>query len=115
MVARTAEFMGIERIGFGSDLCQDQPDSVVEWMRVGRWTKEVDYGEGSKGQAGFPPQPAWFRDNRDFEKLAEGLRQVGFAEPEVARIMGLNWLAFFERAFVPAGEAAAPPLERAGE
>ena len=36
MIARTAEMMGINHIGIGSDLCQDQPDSVVEWMRVGR-------------------------------------------------------------------------------
>jgi membrane dipeptidase len=51
MIARTAEMMGVERLGIGSDLCQDQPDSVVEWMRVGRWTKRIDYGEGSAGGA----------------------------------------------------------------
>jgi membrane dipeptidase len=39
MLARTAELMGPENIGIGTDLCQDQPDSVVEWMRLGRWTK----------------------------------------------------------------------------
>jgi hypothetical protein len=26
-------------------------------MRNGRWTKQRDFGEGSAGQAGFPPQP----------------------------------------------------------
>ncbi|HAE09222.1 MAG TPA: peptidase M19, partial [Alphaproteobacteria bacterium] len=34
MIARTADLMGIDNIGIGSDLCQDQPDSIVEWMRV---------------------------------------------------------------------------------
>jgi len=101
MIARTAELMGVERIGFGSDLCQDQPDNVVEWMRVGTWSKEIDYGEGSAAQAGFPPQPAWFRGNADFPGLADGLRAVGFAEAEVARIMGGNWLDFFDRSFGP--------------
>ena len=57
MVARTADLMGIDDIGLGSDLCQDHPDSVVEWMRVGRWTKDIDYGEGSASDAGFPPMP----------------------------------------------------------
>ena len=33
MIARTADLMGADNIGLGSDLCQDQPDSVVEWMR----------------------------------------------------------------------------------
>ena len=47
MICRTAELIGTDNIGIGSDLCQDQPDSVVEWMRIGRWTKNIDFGEGS--------------------------------------------------------------------
>jgi len=42
MVARTADLIGAEHLGIGSDLCQHQPDSVVEWMRTGRWTKQID-------------------------------------------------------------------------
>ena len=99
MIARTAEMIGVKHIGFGSDLCQDQPDSVVEWMRNGTWTKERDFGEGSAGQAGFPVQPEWFRDNRDFKNILNSLRKTGFSEDEVARIAGLNWLDFFERSF----------------
>ena len=97
MVARAAELMGIDHIGIGSDLCQDQPDSVVNWMRVGRWTKDVDYGEGSADQAGFPPMPAFFKDNRDFGNIAAGLRTAGFAAEDVAAVMGGNWLNFFDR------------------
>lgn len=99
MVARTAELMGVEQLGIGSDLCQDQPDSVVEWMRVGRWTKETDYGEGSASAAGFPNMPSWFRDNRDFAAIEAGLRAAGFNLDEVAAIMGGNWLNFFENSF----------------
>ncbi len=102
MIARTAELIGADRLGIGSDLCQDQPDSVVEWMRVGRWTKKVEYGEGSAAAPGFPPQPGWFRDNRDFPGLAKGLRQAGFDEAETAGIMGENWLRFFDDSFGPA-------------
>ncbi|MCP1337848.1 membrane dipeptidase [Futiania mangrovi] len=101
MVARTADLMGVEHIGIGSDLCQDQPDSVVEWMRNGRWSRARDYGEGSAAQAGFPPQPAWFRDNRDHRGIAHGLKAVGFDDADVARIMGGNWVDFFERSFGP--------------
>ena len=102
MVARTAELMGIEHIGIGSDLCQNQPDSVVEWMRNGRWTKTLDYGEGSKNNAGFPPQPDWFRDSRDFGNIADGLRRYGFSEADVNAVMGENWLRFFEHNFIAA-------------
>jgi len=103
MVGRCAELMGIERIGLGSDLCQDQPDSVVEWMRNGTWTRDTDFGEGSAAKPGFPAQPAWFGDNRDFAGIAEGLRKAGFNDDDTARIMGRNWLDFFERSFGPAG------------
>jgi microsomal dipeptidase-like Zn-dependent dipeptidase len=102
MVARTAERMGPERLGIGSDLCQDQPDTVVEWMRVGRWTKAVDYGEGSADAPGFPAMPAWFRDNRDLRGLADGLRRTGLSAGEVEGILGGNWLRFFAASFGPA-------------
>lgn len=103
MVARTAEKYGIQNLGIGSDLCQDQPDSVVEWMRVGRWTKEIDYGEGSAAAPGFPPMPEWFQDNRDFGNIEMGLRDVGMNEEEIAAIMGGNWHRFFAENFVPMG------------
>lgn len=101
MVARTAELTGVDCLGLGSDLCQDHADSVVSWMRAGRWTKQVDYGEGSAKQPGFPPMPDFFKDNRDFRQLAEGLRAVGFDAKETAQIMGGNWLAFFDANFGP--------------
>jgi len=102
MIARTAELMGVDNIGIGSDLCQGHPDSVVEWMRVGRWTKQVDYGEGSVSDAGFPIMPSWFGGNRDFGNLVKGLQNFGFSEGDVEKIMGGNWLTFFEKSFEPA-------------
>ena len=103
MVADTAARYGAEHLGIGSDLCQDQPDSVVEWMRVGRWSKEIDYGEGSAAAPGFPPMPAWFRDNRDFGNIEDGLRATGLSAEEVAGIMGGNWYRFFAENFTPKG------------
>ena len=47
MVAKTAEIMEVKNIGIGSDLCLNQPDNVVEWMRNGTWSKSTNYGEGS--------------------------------------------------------------------
>lgn len=103
MIARTAEKFGAEHLGIGTDLCQDQPDSIVEWMRVGRWTKEIDYGEGSASAPGFPDMPQWFRDNRDFGNIENGLRATGLSEEEVAGIMGRNWYNFYAENFKPRG------------
>ena len=76
MAARTAEIMNVKNIGIGSDLCLEQPDSVVEWMRNGTWSKSKNYGEGSKNKPGFPKQPDWFKDARGFQNLENGLRKV---------------------------------------
>ena len=103
MIAETAGRYGAEHLGIGSDLCQDQPDSVVEWMRVGRWTKEIDYGEGSAAAPGFPAMPGWFRDNRDFGNIEAGLRATGLNAEEVAGIMGGNWYRFYAENFTPKG------------
>ena len=99
MIAKTADFMGIDNIGFGSDLCQDQPDSIVEWMRVGKWTKEIDYGEGSASHPGFPEMPSWFKDNRDWDNIIVGLKKHGFSNQEINKIKGENWLSFFRKSF----------------
>ena len=96
MVARTVEIMGIKNIGIGSDLCLNQPNSVVEWMRNGTWTKEKNYGEGSKDTPGFPKQPEWFLDARGFKNLYSGLRKFGFKEEEVNDILGNNWYNFYK-------------------
>ena len=43
--------------------------------------------------------PDWFADNRDFFRIADGLRAAGMHEDEVAAVMGGNWLRFFETGF----------------
>ncbi len=99
MIADTAGKFGAQHLGIGTDLCQDQPDSIVEWMRVGRWTKKIDYGEGSASDAGFPPMPSWFNDNRDFGNIEAGLLATGLDAGEVAGIMGGNWYRFYAENF----------------
>ena len=40
MTAKTVELIGVKNVGIGSDLCLNQPDNIVEWMRNGTWTKK---------------------------------------------------------------------------
>ena len=101
MIARTADLMGEDHIGIGTDLCQDQPDSIVEWMRTGRWTKTIDYGEGSAAAPGFPAMPNWFEDNRHFGNVAKGLATAGLTKAQTDKIMGSNWHRFFASSFGP--------------
>ncbi len=96
MVAKTAEIMNIKQIGIGSDLCLHQPDSVVEWMRNGTWSKSKNFGEGTKNKPGFPKQPKWFEDARGFSNIERGLKKVGFSEEETKGILGNNWYNFYK-------------------
>ena len=96
MVAKTAEIMDVKKIGIGSDLCLDHPDTVVEWMRNGSWSKSKNYGEGSKNKPGFPKQPDWFLDAREFSNIEKGLKKVGFSDTETHGILGNNWYNFYK-------------------
>jgi len=96
MAAKTADIMGVNNIGIGSDLCLNQPDTIVEWMRNGTWSKSKNFGEGSKSKPGFPKQPKWFEDARGFINLEAGLKKVGFSDIETDGILGNNWYNFYK-------------------
>lgn len=97
MIAESTKRISIKQIGIGSDLCIRHPDSIVEWMRNGTWTKTKDFGEGSASNAGFPPQPSWFEDARGFDNLEKGLQEVGFSVDETHDILGNNWYNFYRK------------------
>ena len=69
-------------------LVQGHGNEVVEWMRNGRWSKEMDFGEGSSDNAGWPAPVEWFSGNRDFNNIAVGLAEVGFKKSEIKKNHG---------------------------
>jgi membrane dipeptidase len=99
MICQTVDIMGVDNIGIGSDLCQDQPNKVVEWMRSGRWTKNIDFGEGSAMNPGFPEMPQFYKGNLDFPNLALGMKAKGMKNDDIDKVMGGNWLKFFDANF----------------
>ena len=101
MAARVVDIMGIDHIGLGTDLCQNQPKSILTWMRNGRWSVEPDYGEGSADKSDWPEQPEWFRNNLDFDRIRSGLSDAGFAMDDIDKVMGGNWYRFFLGIFWP--------------
>ncbi len=99
MVYDTAELMGIDRIGIGSDLCLNWDYTVLEWMRSGRWALAPDYGEGNAEQPSWPKQPDWFKNNLGFQNIINGLETASFSSQDIEKIMGQNWLNFFNSSF----------------
>ena len=96
MAARTAELIGAQNVGIGSDLCRGQPDNVLSWMRDGYWRRNIN-----KEKPTFPKQPEWFQSAADFGNIRTGLLRAGFDEAGADGIMGGNWLRFFDEGFCP--------------
>ena len=99
MVKKLINIMGEDSIGIGSDLCINWPDEVVMWMRNGKWTKKIDYGESKKANAGWPKQPSWYSKPEDLSNLISKLISYGINEKIAYKIGGLNWLNFMSNHF----------------
>src|SRR5437867_5505961 len=102
LVARTVDLVGVRSVGIGSDASRKWTDEDLQWIRMGRWTHETDYGAGSAGQRGWAPWPSWFQTPADFPRLTAALLRQGFGRDEVGAIMGGNWRRLFQEGFRPA-------------
>lgn len=101
MIADTVEMLGVDKVGFGTDMCRKLSSEYLDWMRSGRWSKEIDSGEAKTSGGGWPDWPQWFQTPADFPNITQGLRDKGFSEADTAKIMGGNWLEFFRDGFAP--------------
>jgi membrane dipeptidase len=99
MAVRVADMIGIDHVGIGSDLCQGYGNAIIEYMRVGRWTKAPP--TTGLGAPMLPVQPSWFRDNRDWGKVRQGLLAHGLSETDAGKLLGGNWARFFADALEP--------------
>jgi len=100
-VAHVVGVMGIDHVGFGTDSSRKWTDADLDWIRSGRWARDVDFGEGSAAQRSWPRWPSWFQSPADFPHLTSGLLAAGFSRDEVSKLLGANWLRFFAEGFKP--------------
>jgi len=96
MIKKLINLIGIDHIGIGSDLCNNWPDDVVMWMRNGKWTKKIDYGESLNKNASWPEQPSWFKKGSDMKNILEAMLLNNFSEEDAFKILGKNWLQFMQ-------------------
>ncbi len=99
MVARTVDIAGIDHVGIGTDLIHHGNRAYLDWMRMGRWSRSVDYGAASAGNADPVSDPLWLTRPSDLGKVKEGLRRVGFTEDEGEKITAGNWLRVYGEVF----------------
>ncbi len=98
MVAKTAQMIGVEHLGFGSDLCTGWNDEQLNYMRNGTWN---DDNSCESSPVSWPAYPSWFQRNEDFPNIATGLKEVGFSDAEIKMIYSENWYRFFEHSMSP--------------
>ena len=99
MIARTVDIAGIDHVGLGTDHSYSSDDAFRDWMRKGRWTRSVQYGAGSVANPGEVASPEWFEEPEQLSDLIPALKEVGFSDIEVGKIMGGNWLRLYEAVF----------------
>lgn len=100
MVAWTAERIGIDHVGIGTDYCPGQPPGIRDFWRYGRWSREVVTTPIAAPGEGWP---AWFSSTAEFQSIREGLLEHGFSAAEAAKVMGGNFLRLFSETFAPEG------------
>ena len=96
MIKKLVNLIGIDHIGIGSDLCNNWSDDVVMWMRNGKWTKKLDYGESQNKSVVWPTQPSWFKKGSDLKNIYLGMKKSNFSEEDIFKILGKNWLEFMK-------------------
>lgn len=99
MVARAVDLCGIDCIGIGTDLGRKNTQAELDWMRMGRWSRVVNYGAGSAVRPGKVPEPRWLESTETFGAIPEALVRRGFSIAEVEKIVGLNWMRVYGEVF----------------
>ena len=91
--------IGEDNIGIGSDLCLNWPNEIVMWMRNGKWTKKIDYGESKEKNPKWPELPSWYNKPGDLKNLFNILIKNNISERVSVKIVGSNWLNFMKQHF----------------
>ena len=96
MVAWTADLVGVEHVGLGSDYYAGQGDEELVWWRQGRFSRAP-----VMPISGLVEFPDWFAAGRGYAQVREKLASRGFTAADIERIAAGNWLRLFDATFAP--------------
>ena len=99
MVARAVDLCGVDHVGIGTDLGRKNTQVHLDWMRMGRWSRVVNFGAGSASRPGKVPEPEWLESTETFPAIPEALARRGFSPADVAKIAGENWMRVYGEVF----------------
>ena len=101
MVAWVVDRIGVDAVGIGTDYCPGHPNTVRNWWRFARWSRETAPAESMK-IAPHEGWSEWMKTQAGLANVVQELARRGFKPEEIEKIMGGNWLRLFGETFVPA-------------
>lgn len=97
MVAKTADLIGVEHLGIGTDDNQGgDKQQYLNWMRKGRWSFRKQEGASVGPGVAGSTKTEWYQGPGDFPVFGPALRRVGFSEEETSGILWGNWNRFYK-------------------
>jgi membrane dipeptidase len=99
MVVWTVNKLGVENVGIGSDKSINGTQADTDWMRMGRWTRKMDFGAGSAANPDRPQWPDWFQSPSQYPGVVDGLRRKGLSEGDIEKVASQNWLRLYRDVF----------------
>lgn len=99
IVAYTVDLVGVDHVAIGTDHGRNIGMPDLEWMRMGNWSRIVNYGAGNAQRPGKVEEPGWLRTMRTFSEIAEALGRRGMSDAEVGAVMGGNWVRLYKQVF----------------
>ena len=82
--------VGIDHVAVGTDFTEGQPREFFDWLLTGKSKK------GPAMELDHPlSNPQDIQDSTDFPNITRALLERGYAEPDIKKIMGENWLRLF--------------------
>lgn len=99
MVAQTVEIAGIDHVALGTDFSHHNTMDYLDWMRVGRWTRTVQYGASMNSSRMPSEKPAWIKRVNGLADVAPALSRIGFSAEEIEKITSGNWLRVYAANF----------------
>lgn len=100
MVAWVVDRIGVDAVAIGTDYCPGHTGAVRTWWRYARWSREKAPAE-QMTMAPHEGWSEWVKTPAGVPNIIVELARRGFAQDEIAQIMGGNWLRLFADTFVP--------------
>jgi membrane dipeptidase len=99
IVRWTVDRFGIDHVGIGSDKSINGTQADTDWMRMGRWTRKMDYGAGSAANPDRPRWPEWFQTPAQYPGVVDALSNKGFSDDELEKVLSGNWMRLYAEVF----------------